>query len=158
MDKLCIVKRRKLIAHCMNNETFRQQLSNRRFTRGQRNSKGQKIPDTLMVAYQIRVTSGDQVVKELNSTFEVPDGHDADYLAAAADFPQLFELLVAKPLAIAVARFQSRLADRCQKQTKPSDGNPPSTEFQEPQPEFKSPQVPNDFPEILLPPPPPANK
>jgi len=142
----------------MNNETFRQQFSNRRFMRGQRNSKRQKIPNTLAVSYQIRVTAGDEVVKELNSTFEMPESQDPDYLAAAADFPQLFDLLVAKPLAIAVARFQSRLAERRQKQTEHSDEDPPPEDFHEPQPEFKSPQVPNDFPDVLPQPTPPANK
>ena len=142
----------------MINEKFRRQVSNRRFMRGQRNSKGPKIPDMLAVSYQIRVTAGGEVVKELNSTFEIPEVQDPDYLAAAADFLQLFDMLVAKPLAMAVASFQSRRADRCQKQSDRSVGDPQATDLPKPQTEFKSPQLPNDFPDVLPQPTPPANK
>ena len=129
----------------MNNETFRRHLSNRRFLRGQRKAQRPKIPDKLAVTYHIRITSGDEIVKELNSAFEIPQIQDPNYLAGpAADFPQLFDMLVSKPLATAVALFQAH-REECQNQTDHPVGSAQGRNVCEPQPEFKSPQLPMSF-------------
>ena len=141
----------------MNNETFRRHLSNRRFLGGQRNAQRPKIPDKLAVTYHIRITSGDEVVKELKSAFEIPQVQDPNYLAGpAADFPQLFDMLVSKPLATALALFHAH-REECPNPTDHPVGSAQGREFREPQLEFKSPQLPDEFP-VVLPQPTPAAK
>ena len=142
----------------MNTDNIRWHMSNRRFTREQRDSRRPKNPDKLVVSYQIRVMAGARVVKELDSAFELPEVRDRGYLAGAAtDFPQVFDLLVAKPLAVAVAAYQTEQADACQEAAGRSGASRQNAENREPEVQFRAPQVPNDFPEVL-PQPPPANK
>jgi hypothetical protein len=141
----------------MSNETFRWQIANRQFERKQRGSKHPKRSDKLAVSYQIRVTAGERVIKELASSFEIPEVRDRGYLSAtAADFPQLFDMLVAKPLATAVAVYQLEQADSCGEESDPSGapGEPATTS--QPEVQFRAPQVPTDFPDAL--PEPPALK
>ena len=142
----------------MNNERVRWHISNHRFAREQREAKRPKIADKLLVSYQIRVTAGGRVVEEFDSDFEIPEVRDRGYLAGSAtDFPQLFDILVAKPLAVAVAAYQTEQANSCQDEASRSSACGQNAESREPEVEFRAPQVPNDFPEVL-PQPLPANK
>jgi hypothetical protein len=135
------------------NENFRRQLSNHQFARSQRGSKRPKTQDALAVSYHIRVTHGDHLVKEFKSGFDVPENEDPDYVdGSAADVAQVFETLVTKPLVTAVALYRRAVASpRTGQEAEP-------TASQGPQPEFKSPQVPDPFPQVLPQASPPENR
>ena len=134
----------------MNNEKIRWQISNHRFAREQRDSSRPQNSDKLAVSYRIRVTAGQRVVKEIDSGFEIPLVWDPGYLSGAAtDFAQLFDMLVAKPLATAVAVDQMEQADSCGEQIgRSAESGEPAKTIQ-PEVEFRAPQVPNDFPDAL---------
>ncbi len=142
----------------MNDEIFRQQLSNYQFARSQRRPKQPKTSDKLTVSYKIRVTHGEHLVQELSSSFEVPAIAEPDYVeGSAADLAQVFETLVAKPLATAVALYCSRHAADSRTQTNRSGQQGEPTASQEPEVEFKSPQVHDPFPHVPPPGPPSEN-
>jgi hypothetical protein len=137
----------------MSNEHFRRHLSNHEFARSQRKPKRPETPSELAVSYHIRVTHGDHLVKEFKSGFEVPENEDPDYVdGSAADFAQVFETLVSKPLLTAIALYRRAAVSAKAGQ----EAGPPASQGS--QPEFKSPQVPDPFPQVLPQASPPGNK
>src|SRR5216110_2811496 len=59
-------------------------------------------PDSLTVSYQIRIAGNGETVVDLASGFEIPMALRRNFIATAdGNFPELFERLVAKPLATA---------------------------------------------------------
>jgi hypothetical protein len=134
------------------NEKFRWQIANHRFDRNRRSSERPKPADKLVVCYQIRVTAGERIIKELNSSFEIPEVHDRGYLSSTvADFPQLFDILVAKPLATAVALHQMEEAECCPEDVDQAEAGDQNT--QEAEIDFKAPQLPSELPANMPPPP-----
>jgi hypothetical protein len=138
----------------MINESFRRHLSNQEFARSQRRPKQPETPGKLTVSYHIRVSHGDHLVKEFKSGFDVQEIEDPDYVeGSAADVAQVFEMLVSKPLVTAIALYRRAVAS-------PRTGSerPELEPSQAPQPEFKAPQVPDPFPQVLPQAAPPPNK
>ena len=97
-------------------------------------------PDSLTVSYHIRIAGNGETVVDLASGFEIPMALRRDFIATAdGNFPELFERLVAKPLATAVSGF---LSHRFEELNRPE----PRDQHSEPQHAIK-PDI--QFPESL---------
>jgi hypothetical protein len=73
--------------------------------------------DGLSIAYNVKIEGGGENVIQLSSGFEIPRALHKDFAAAAdADFPALFDRLVAKPLATAVSCFLQRKFEDLQRE------------------------------------------
>src|SRR6476661_8912244 len=86
---------------------FRRQVANRRYA--QRHFRRPKpVEDQkLSLSYDICLKLGNAPLRQLKNSFEIPQGSDVGYLAGlVADFEQLLELMIKKPLVAAISDFQ----------------------------------------------------